>query len=346
MNRDDNADMQQRVRRLRSASGEFAYAVSGRGPVLVEVQGWLSHLELGWAVPEERTLHESLSHGRTLVRYDRPGCGLSAGSPAADIVAAELGLLDALIDAVADSRIALLGTSFGAPLAALWAATRPDRCSRLVLYGGWAQGSRLAPPEVRRHILGLVEHHWGLGSSLLTDIFAPEAGPGLRALVATYQREAAPAGVARRLLEAAYAIDVTDALPHVTARTTVLHREGDRAAPFEEGRRLAASIPAARFVALPGRSHLPYVGDVDGVITAVRDALGLPHLRGHQAVALTPRQLEVAALVAAGLSNRDIGRRLVVTERTAESHVERIRLRLGFRSRAQIAAWYTAQSAS
>ena len=57
---------------------------------------------------------------------------------------------------------------------------------------------------------------------------------------------------------------------------------------------------------------------------------------------LTARQAEVAALVAQGLTNRDIGVRLGVTERSAESHVERIRLRLGFRSRSQIAAWHVA----
>jgi DNA-binding CsgD family transcriptional regulator len=60
------------------------------------------------------------------------------------------------------------------------------------------------------------------------------------------------------------------------------------------------------------------------------------------AVTLTRRQLEVADLVSQGLSNRQIAQRLVITERSAESHVERIRGRLGFRSRAQVAAWYVA----
>ena len=50
----------------------------------------------------------------------------------------------------------------------------------------------------------------------------------------------------------------------------------------------------------------------------------------------------MAALVAQGWSNRQIADELVITERSAESHVERIRGRLGFRSRAQIAAWYVA----
>ena len=54
---------------------------------------------------------------------------------------------------------------------------------------------------------------------------------------------------------------------------------------------------------------------------------------------LTRREAEVAGLVAEGLSNRDIALRLVISQRTAETHVEHILTKLGFTSRAQIAAW-------
>ena len=57
--------------------GRVAYALTGTGPLLLVAPGWLSHLELGWSIPAERMFHEALSSGRTLVRYDRPGCGLS-----------------------------------------------------------------------------------------------------------------------------------------------------------------------------------------------------------------------------------------------------------------------------
>jgi non-specific serine/threonine protein kinase len=61
------------------------------------------------------------------------------------------------------------------------------------------------------------------------------------------------------------------------------------------------------------------------------------------AVALTARELEVAALIAQGLTNREIGTTLVITERTAETHVQNILNKLGFASRAQIAAWAVEQ---
>lgn len=54
---------------------------------------------------------------------------------------------------------------------------------------------------------------------------------------------------------------------------------------------------------------------------------------------LTRRENEVAELVAQGLSNKEIAARLVISQRTAEAHVERILTKLGFTSRAQVAAW-------
>ena len=75
--------MEQRIASTRLAGGtEIAYALAGSGPYLVHAAGWLTHLELSWAFPAERAFYEALARGRTLVRYDKPGCGLS-GEPGA-----------------------------------------------------------------------------------------------------------------------------------------------------------------------------------------------------------------------------------------------------------------------
>jgi DNA-binding CsgD family transcriptional regulator len=57
---------------------------------------------------------------------------------------------------------------------------------------------------------------------------------------------------------------------------------------------------------------------------------------------LTPRELEVARLVAQGLTNRQVAMRLGIAERTAETHVDHILTKLDFAGRAQIAAWIAA----
>ena len=338
-----NEAVEQRLGTAVLADGtQVRYAVAGRGPVALYVPGWVSHLELGWALPAERAFYEALATGRTLVRYDRPGCGLSGPTDREDVVELELEVLQAVVAAVGAPHFDLVGASFGAPLAVRWAARNPGSVTRLVLYGGWVDGDAVAAPALRAHVLGLVEQHWGLASDVLTEIFAPDADAGFRALFARYQRESASAGVARRLLTACYAVDVAGDLARITAPTTVVHRREDRAAPLAEGQRLAAGIAGARLTVLDGRTHVPFVGDGHGVANAIRAGLGLAPLERADPPALTPRQFQVAGLVARGWSNREIAAELVITERSAESHVERIRTRLGLRSRAQLAAWYVA----
>jgi DNA-binding CsgD family transcriptional regulator len=285
------SDVQQRLGRANLDDGtEVRFAVAGSGPVAIYVPGWLSHLELGWALPPEREFYEGLAAGRTLVRYDRPGCGMSGPTDRVDVVDLEMEVLALVARTVGVDVFDLVGASFGAPLAVTWAARHPSSVTHLVLYGGWVDGGEVAVPAVREHVLGLVDQHWGLGSDVLTEIFAPDADAGFRAAFARYQRESA-------------------------------------------------------LTVLPGRTHIPFVGDARAVLDAMRAGLGLPPLERRTSPVVTPRQLEVAALIAQGRSNREIADELVITERSAESHVERIRARLGFRSRAQIAAWYVATNA-
>ena len=66
---------------------------------------------------------------------------------------------------------------------------------------------------------------------------------------------------AARYLETTGDIDVTDLLAKVAVPTLVMHRRGDLRQPIEEGRRMAAGIPGARFVALEGRNHIPLEGE-------------------------------------------------------------------------------------
>ncbi|MEV0055254.1 LuxR C-terminal-related transcriptional regulator [Saccharopolyspora shandongensis] len=68
--------------------------------------------------------------------------------------------------------------------------------------------------------------------------------------------------------------------------------------------------------------------------TAVAPSLSSP---------LTRREREVAALVAKGLSNKEIASRLFIAKRTVEAHVEHVFIKLGFNSRAQLATWMTEQ---
>lgn len=330
------------VRFCTTPTGErIAYTCMGRGQGLLVPAAWISHLELLWQDPAYRAFFTPLSAVRTVVQYDRPGCGLSDPASATQGLDIDVAVLHALADHLHLERIDLLGISLGAPVSIAFAAQFPQRVDRVILY----DGSQVATPEIRTAMLSLIRAHWGLGSELLTDIFLPDGDAGSRALFARLQREAAPPGLAADLLGQCYEIDVSGLLARVTAPTLVVHRRGDRAIPYRAGRQLAARVPGARLVSLPGTSHFPFVGDAAAIVRAILEFLedGLPVSRARRPegpAELTPRQLQVAALVAEGMTNRQIAQRLGIEERSAEGHVERIRLRLGVTSRAQVAAWW------
>lgn len=338
--------MQQRIAKVTTSNGvELAYATVGSGRPIVYVAGWLSHLQLSWALPQERAFYEGLAEGGRLVRYDRAGSGLSAATPNPPSLQQELEQLSAIATSLGPEPVDLVGTSMGALVAAAWAAENPGAVRRLVLYGGWVRGADVSPPSAQQNVLGLIESHWGLGSDVLTDIFAPDADAAIRHEFGRYQRACSTAETARDLLAMSYQLDVAELLPCVTVPTLVVHRDRDRAVPVAQAEALAAGIPGAQLVVLPGRSHLPYIGDAHELVATIRRFLGLRVPR-RAARDLTPRQREVAALISEGCTNRDIAIRLGIGERSAEGHVERIRLRLGVRSRSQIAAWFAAEGSA
>lgn len=335
--------MNQRIGRLRLGNGvEVAYAVVGSGPFLIVAPPWVSHLDLAWAIPPERRFWESLAEHRTIVRYDKPGTGMSSRTAVEPSLEGEMSIIDAVSDALGATRFDLIGTSMAAAVCAAWAAAHPASIDHLVIYGGWARGADVAPPAVRDHVVGLVAAHWGLGSEVLADIFIPEADRAVKSAVVHYQRESASADAAVAILRFGYGVDVVDRLGRIQVPTLVLHRTDDRAVPATHGEFLARSIPGAEFRALPGRSHLAWAGDQDSVLAEIRRFLGVRPSRRMSNPTLTHRQAEVAALVARGLSNRVIAERLSIDERSVEGHLIRIRDRLGLRSRSALAAWWVA----
>ena len=329
--------MRPRVRYCATPAGRVAYSTAGAGPALLCDSGWITHLRGQLELFSFGAFIERLAERFTVIRYDKPGCGLSDRDGIDLSFEGQVAAALAVADAVGAGRFCLFGASQGGQVAAAIAARYPERVEALVLYGMCASGADLAPAEVRDSLVALVRAHWGLGLKALGGAFVtdpPEDVDGF----ARFQRASASAAVAAGLLEVYYGTDIRALLPAIRARTAVLHREGDKGTRFELGRQVAALIPGAVLIPLPGSSHLFYHGDWPGVLEAVLGFLGEPASAGPR---LTGRELEVAGLVAEGLTNQAIARRLSVAPRTAEAHVENIRRKLGVRSRAQIAAWVT-----
>ena len=205
------------------------------------------------------------------------------------------------------------------------------------LYGAYADGASIGPPDVRAAILNTVRSHWGLGSRLLAGIFLGDAGSGEQERFARYQRAAASAETAAALLELVYRNDVRPQLTRVQAPTAVVHRRGDRAIPYRLGRELAASIRGASLIPLEGTAHFPWLGDSGSVSRAVRSAFGHDDRPAADteppSVLLSAREREILALVAQGMTDREIAEQLIVSPHTVHRHVANIRHKLGRGSR-------------
>jgi pimeloyl-ACP methyl ester carboxylesterase/DNA-binding CsgD family transcriptional regulator len=326
------------IRYCATPAGRIAYSTLGTGPPLLCDAGWVTHLRQQLDLFSFGRFAAGLAERFTVIRYDKPGCGLSDRDGADLSFDAQVAAALAVADAAGARRFRLFGASQGGQLAAAIAARHPERVAALALYGTCASGSDLAPAEIRDSITALVRAHWGLGSRVLAGIFLPDPSSEEVGALTRFQRACAPADVAARILEAYYETDIRSLLPLITAPTAVLHREADPAARFALGREIAALVPGAALLPLPGTSHLFYHGHWRESLAATLEFLGEP---GDGDPRLTPRELEVARLVADGLTNGAIASRLAVAPRTAEAHVENIRRKLEVRSRAQIAAWVT-----
>ena len=332
--------MRPSIRYCGTPAGRVAYSTWGAGPALLCDSGWITDLRGQLALLSFGSFIEGLAERFTVIRYDKPGCGLSDRTGADLSFDGQVTAALAVADAVGADRFRLFGASQGGQVAAAIAALYPERVEALVLYGTCANGGDLAPAAVRESIVALVRAHWGLGLRALAGAFFTDPTADEMAAFARFERGSASAAVAADLLEVYYGTDIRALLPRVRARTAVLHREADRGTRFELGRDVAALIPGATLIPLPGSSHLFYHGDWEAVLAAM---LGFLHEPASQGPQLTDRELEVAGLVAEGLTNQAIARRLSVAPRTAEAHVENIRRKLQVRSRAQIAAWATEQ---
>jgi class 3 adenylate cyclase/pimeloyl-ACP methyl ester carboxylesterase len=261
------ANLKQEIRYCRAPDGvRLAYATAGSGPPLLLSAHWLAHLEYDWDLPLRRKFLVGLATDHTLVRYDARGNGLSDWDVDEISVDAWVSDMETVADAAGLERFPLVGFSQGCAVAIAYAARHPERVSRLILYGGFAIGY-LSRPNITAAELNsfaalktLVQQGWGADNPAFRQIFTSLMVPTatreqIDAFNELQRLSASPEG-AVRYLETTSALDVREYLPRVKAPTLVMHIRDDVRVPIKLGREIAAGIPGARFVALPGKNHV------------------------------------------------------------------------------------------
>jgi pimeloyl-ACP methyl ester carboxylesterase len=139
----------------------------------------------------------------------------------------------------------------------------PERLTHLILYGGFALGGGKRSPaehEKRKAMGTLMRLGWGMDDpafrQMFTSQFIPEATKEQADWFNDVQRKTTSPEIAARLFEVVNNFDVRELLSQVKVPTLVMHARDDLMVPIDAGRQMAAGIPHARFVALPGRNHL------------------------------------------------------------------------------------------
>jgi pimeloyl-ACP methyl ester carboxylesterase/DNA-binding winged helix-turn-helix (wHTH) protein len=247
----------------------IAVASAGRGKPLIFHSTWLNHIGYEWQHPVRAPLLHFLANRFRLIRFDVRGVGLS-DRDAADISFEGFGRdLETVVDTLDFRCPALIGIAPGAPIAIAHAVRHPERVSKLVLHGAYALGrNRRHSPQQREMadaLIALMQQGWGDEHSAFMRMFStrylPSGSLEQITLMARLAFLSTSRENARKVMIESCEIDVLDLLPKVSVPTLVLHCQHDSVVPFDEGRRVAMSIPNARFVSLESENHIPLPGE-------------------------------------------------------------------------------------
>ena len=254
------------VRYARSTGDiDIAYQVVGDGPVdLVFVSGFITHLDMTWELPHIAWL-ERLDGVARVISFDKRGTGLSDRSLGFGSLEERADDVRAVMDAAGSERAFLLGVSEGGPMSILFAASFPERVHGLALFGTAARFLRFEdyPEGISErgaaNFVDFVESRWGTGDVFGTFIQHGPDPEAAKRLIARFERNACTPRMAAEIMRRNLEIDVRPTLSTISAPTVVIHVSDDPIVPAAAGRYLAAHIPGARLVEIPGRFHGSWV---------------------------------------------------------------------------------------
>jgi len=248
----------------------IAYQVMGHGECdIVMVPGLVSHVEVLHDSPGYTAFLRRLSTFARVITFDKRGQGLSDRISGAPSLEERVDDFRAVMDAVGSKRAVVIGFSEGGSMSAVFAATYPEKVSKLLIFGGFANAANLTD-DIQERIARRVEF-WGTGESFRTLCPSLAANPAAIEMAAKFERLSASPGGIKAVSILNCQIDIRPILPSVQAPTLILHRRGDRMVPIAASRALADQIPNARFIEYEGEDHLFWTGDVDCLLGDIEE---------------------------------------------------------------------------
>jgi class 3 adenylate cyclase len=251
------------IRYARSGDLHIAYWEYGDGPIdLLWVPTWIWESEHIWDEPYTAKMFERLGSFARIITFDRRGTGMSDPVAGAPMLEEQMDDVVAVMDAAGSNEAAVLSMLEASTMAALFAATHPERTRALVLYEGMARMSK-APGydwplsyDERDALANELRARWGSGETVLALSYNPDAR--LRRWAGRLERLAVSPGMAEALYRMQSEVDVRPVLPSIQTPTLVLCRPDAPQIDVRHSQYMAEHIPNARLVELPGEHTLPF----------------------------------------------------------------------------------------
>jgi len=256
------------VQYARSGELSIAYQVVGEGALDFVFVPPISHLELAWESAAQAQFFDRLASLSRLIMLNQRGVGMSDRVPGVPTLEMRMDDIHAVMDAVGSERATLFGLGDAGPLCVLFAATYPERTSRLVLMNSsprfvrnpelpWLPTRAEADQRAREF-----ERRWG--EPAFMNKFFLGANPSAseeeaRSLVRALRVAVSP-GSAAAYVRMNDDVDVCPVLPSIRVPTLILQRE-EAHWDVRSSRYLAGHIPGARLAELPGADFVPFLGD-------------------------------------------------------------------------------------
>ena len=257
----------------------IAYQVTGNGDLdLAMLQGTVAHLEIAWEDPRLARLFERLSAFRRLIRFDRRGMGMSEAMDRLPTFEEQMNDFAAVMDATGSERAALMGTIDGGTQALAFAAANPERVEAVVAFESPPRYIRSetddfgADPEALGRMADSIRT---LDLDTQLSIVAPSRvnEPGFQSWFRRYNRAASSGVLIQAFTAQVMTIDITDRLEAIKAPVLVMNRTEQPILPMRSARALAAALPNARLVEIPGDGTVIFSADVDLIADEVEEFL-------------------------------------------------------------------------
>jgi class 3 adenylate cyclase/pimeloyl-ACP methyl ester carboxylesterase len=262
--------MEREVRYCTSDDGtRIAYCVEGEGPPLVITPYLSESFSLHNLFPSFADFMREVASGHIVIRYDTRGTGLSQRVATDFTLDALVGDLEAVVDAAGLDTLSLFGSLTGALSTIAYAYRHPDRVKRLAIYCAYPGVRYFWTPEMMSSFCDLARANWPMAVRALADISLRDVHPEKATQLGEMLLQSMSGENGAAMFMASYEFDLIPFLPELSTPILIVHRVDDGGVPFRLAQEMAAAIPNARLVPVPGKANNPAGGDPRPILDAI-----------------------------------------------------------------------------